>query len=60
MFAIINKTCNQNLTTIENHVYDQVSVWNSTAVGIVATQMLVAVCVLLITLYIQNKKRDFI
>ena len=48
------------LDPIHNHVYDQVSVWNSTAITVVTTQVLVAVCILFVTLYIQNKKRDFI
>lgn len=36
------------------------SVWNSTAITIVATQILVAIFVIALTLHIQNKKRDFI
>ena len=35
-------------------------VWNSTALGIVAVQVLVAISALAATLYFQNRKRDFI
>jgi hypothetical protein len=45
---------------INSHVYDAQMVWNSTAITIVTTQIIVAVLILLMTLHIQNKKRDFI
>lgn len=48
------------LEPINSHVYDPHMVWNSTAITIVTTQIMVAICVILMTLYIQNKKRDFI
>lgn len=48
------------LEPINSHVYDPHMVWNSTAIGIVTTQILVAVVTLLMTWHIQNKKRDFI
>lgn len=48
------------LDPIANYIYGQTSVWNSTAIGIVVTQVLIALFMLLMTLYIQNKKRDFI
>jgi MFS family permease len=48
------------LDPIEMHIYGQVSLWNSTAISIVATQMMVALAAVLITWNIQTKKRDFI
>lgn len=45
---------------INSHVYGKQIVWNSTAIGIVVTQVLAAVGVLLITWRIQNKKSNFI
>lgn len=48
------------LDPIANYIYGQASVWNSTAIGIIAIQILIAIVMLLMTLYIQNKKRDFI
>ena len=35
-------------------------VWNSTALGIVAIQVLVAISLLAATLYFQSRKRDFV
>lgn len=46
--------------SIMNHIYGSVSVWNSTAIGIVLTQILATGLVLCLTFYIQNRKRDFI
>ncbi len=48
------------LEPIERYKYGSVSVWNSTAVGIIAVQILVAAFMLLIAINIQNRKRDFI
>lgn len=48
------------LEPINSHVYDPQMVWNSTAITIVTTQILVAVLTLALTWHIQNKKRDFI
>lgn len=48
------------MDSIAVHKYGPVSVWNSTAVGIVATQIFVAVVMLWVTVYVQNKKRDFL
>ncbi|RYZ78734.1 MAG: hypothetical protein EOO68_39925 [Moraxellaceae bacterium] len=48
------------LEPINHHVYDANMVWNSTAVGIVTTQIITAVALLVATWYIQTKKRDFI
>ncbi len=48
------------LEPINSHVYGQQMVWNSTAIGIVVTQIITAVGVLLVTWRIQNKKSDFI
>ena len=48
------------LQPISTYVYGPVSVWNSTAITVVTTQVLAAISVILLTLYIQNNKRDFI
>lgn len=48
------------LDPIQNHIYGPVSVWNSTAITVVLTQMCVAIFMVWMTLHIQNKKRDFI
>lgn len=48
------------LDPIKSHVYDPYMVWNSTAITIVTTQMIVAISIILMTLHVQNKKRDFI
>jgi hypothetical protein len=48
------------LDPIANHVYGSTTVWNSTAITIVVTQVAVAISIVLMTLLIQNKKRDFI
>jgi len=48
------------LDPIANHIYAPNMVWNSTAITIVAAQIFLAVFTLLMTLCIQNKKRDFI
>jgi len=48
------------LDPIANYIYGQTSVWNSTAIGIITTQVLIAIFMLLMTMYVQNKKRDFI
>lgn len=48
------------LEPIKTHVYGPQMVWNSTAVTIIAAQIFIAVAVLLMTWYVQNKKRDFI
>ena len=48
------------LDPISRHVYGPVPVWNTTAIGIVAMQILVIVAVTVATLTIQNRKRDFI
>jgi len=45
---------------INSHFYEPHMVWNSTAISIVATQIIAAIAALLITWHIQNKKRDFI
>ncbi|MES2673838.1 MAG: hypothetical protein V4660_06330 [Pseudomonadota bacterium] len=48
------------LEPIRSHVYSPKMVWNSTAITIVTTQVAIAICMILMTLHIQNKKRDFI
>lgn len=48
------------LDPIANHVYGPNAIWNSTGVAIVMVQALVAAFVILATLFIQNKKRDFL
>ncbi|WP_189419051.1 hypothetical protein [Cellvibrio zantedeschiae] len=48
------------LKPIANHIYGPVSVWNSTAITVIASQIFAAIFVILMTIYIQNKKRDFI
>ena len=48
------------LEPINSHVYGPQMVWNSTAIAIVATQLLVAVGMPLIAWNIQSRKRDFI
>uniref|UniRef100_A0A2A4YQG8 Uncharacterized protein n=1 Tax=OCS116 cluster bacterium TaxID=2030921 RepID=A0A2A4YQG8_9PROT len=48
------------LDPIKNTIYGPNTVWNSTAITIVAIQVLVIVFVLVGTIFIQNKKRDFI
>lgn len=48
------------LEPINSHVYGQQMVWNSTAIGIAVTQILIAVLILTMTWHIQSKKRDFI
>lgn len=48
------------LDPIANHIYGPVSVWNSTAITVVIAQVLTAIIVIFMTIYIQNKKRDFI
>lgn len=48
------------LDPIERHISGQVSVWNSTAIGIVITQVLMSVFVVWMTWHVHNKKRDFI
>lgn len=48
------------LPPIAQHVWGSQAVWNSTALGVVAAQGIVAVTVIAATLFIQNKKRDFI
>lgn len=48
------------LDPIANHVYGPDMVWNLTAITIVSTQVLVIIAALLMTLHLQNKKRDFI
>lgn len=48
------------LDSIAIYKYGAVSVWNSTAVSIVVTQIFVAVVMLWVTVYVQNKKRDFL
>lgn len=48
------------LDPIANHIYGPNIVWNSTAITIVIVQALVAVFAILATLFIQNRKRDFL
>ena len=48
------------LEPISAHIYDAHPVWNSTAIGIVITQIAVAILIPTVTWHIQNKKRDFI
>jgi low affinity Fe/Cu permease len=48
------------LDPIHSHIYGPQMVWNSTALTIVAAQIGVAIIMILMTLRIQNKKRDFI
>ena len=48
------------LDPIQKHVYSSEAVWNSTAITIVTTQVVVAIFMISMTLHIQNKKRDFI
>jgi len=48
------------LEPIKSHVYGSEMMWNSTAISIVGAQVLVAAVALLMTWYIQSKKRDFI
>jgi len=48
------------LEPIQKHIYGSIMVWNSTAITIVVTQIVVAISILLMTLYIQSKKRSFI
>jgi len=45
---------------INSHVYGPHMVWNSTAITIVATQIFSAISMVLMTIYIQHKKQDFI
>ncbi len=44
---------------INRHVYDPSPLWNSAAVSIVFVQIIVSIAMILMTLYLQNKKRDF-
>jgi len=48
------------LEPISSHIYDAHPVWNSTAITIVATQILVAILIPLVAWHIQIKKRDFV
>jgi hypothetical protein len=48
------------LEPINSHVYDAHMVWNSTAISVVVTQVLLVALILLMTWHVQNKKRDFI
>jgi hypothetical protein len=48
------------LDPIASYVYGQDMVWNSTAITVVMMQVFVAISVITATLFIQNKKRDFI
>ena len=48
------------LDPIANHIYAPHMVWNSTAITIVTTQVVVAILMIWMALHIQNKKRDFI
>lgn len=48
------------LEPINSHIYGSQMVWNSTAITIVTTQILVALLTLLLTWIIQTRKRDFI
>ncbi len=45
---------------IANHIYGANPVWNSTAITIVTVQVLIVIFAIVATLFIQNKKRDFI
>ncbi|RYY03753.1 MAG: hypothetical protein EOO53_07620 [Gammaproteobacteria bacterium] len=45
---------------INSHVYESHMVWNSPAITIVATQILLIILVPLMAWHIQNKKRDFV
>lgn len=48
------------LDPISKHVYGPTIVWNSTALTIVAVQALIAVLAIAGTIFIQNKKHDFV
>lgn len=48
------------LPPISTHIWGAQAVWNPTAIGIIAAQAVTAVSVLTFTLWVQNKKRDFI
>lgn len=48
------------LEPINSHIYDTHMVWNSTAVTIVAIQILVVIAIPLVTWKIQNRKQDFV
>ena len=48
------------LDPISSHVSGPVPVWNTTAIGIVTMQTFMAVAAIVVTLIIQNRKRDFI
>jgi len=45
---------------INTHIFGPVAVWNSTAITIVALQVLAAVFAVSMTYFLQNRKRDFI
>ncbi|MFZ6770087.1 hypothetical protein ACO0LM_23800 [Undibacterium sp. Di26W] len=48
------------LDPIGPYVYGSAMVWNSTAIAIVVTQVIIAISVILATLHIQSTKRDFL
>ena len=48
------------LEPINSHVYDSHMVWNSTAISLATTQIVIAVLILAMTWHIQSEKRDFI
>jgi hypothetical protein len=48
------------LEPISNHINGAEIVWNSTAANIVILQIVAAIGIILITFFVQNKKRDFI
>ena len=48
------------LDPIGDHIYGNVSVWNTTAISIIAIQILVVVAVIALTMFLQGKKRDFV
>ena len=45
---------------ISNYIYGPGAVWNTAAMAIVTLQLLVAVSAIVVTVFIQNGKRDFI
>ena len=48
------------LDPIASHMHGAVMVWNTTAVGIVLTQALLALVMISATVFIQGRKRDFV
>lgn len=48
------------ISPIAEHIWGAVPVWNPTAIAILTAQALVAATVLLATVFVQSRKRDFI